>query len=85
MNGKSYTKNVSVTVNQFKTAKDYVAANVEVTYPDGKVWVPEGFRISTDAAETVQGGVVIEDKDGNQFVWVPVATLADYKRTWYTG
>ena len=34
VNGKSYTKNVSVTVNQFKTAKDYVAANVEVTYPD---------------------------------------------------
>ena len=85
VNGKSYTKNVSVTVNQFKTAKDYVAANVEVTYPDGKVWVPEGFRISTDAAETVQGGVVIEDKDRNQFVWVPVATIADYKRTWYTG
>ena len=85
VNGKSYTKNVSVTVNQFKTAKDYVAANVEVTYPDGKVWIPEGFRISTDSASTVQGGVVIEDKDGNQFVWVPVATLADYKRTWYTG
>ena len=85
VNGKSYTKNVSVAVNQFKTAKDYVAANVEVTYPDGKVWVPEGFRISTDAAETVQDGVVIEDKDLNQFVWVPVATIADYKRTWYTG
>ena len=85
VNGKSYTKNVSVTVNQFKTAKGYVAANVEVTYPDGKVWIPEGFRISTDAAETVQGGIVIEDKDLNQFVWVPVATLADYKRTWYTG
>ena len=85
VNGKSYTKNVSVTVNQFKTAKDYVAANVEVTYSDGEVWIPEGFRISTDAAETVQGGVVIEDKDGNQFVWVPVATLADYKRTWYAG
>ena len=84
VNGKSYTKNVSVTVNQFKTAKDYVAANVEVTYPDGKVWIPEGFRISTDSASTVQGGVVIEDKDRNQFVWVPVATLADYKRTWYT-
>ena len=85
VNGKSYTKNVSVTVNQFKTAKDYVAANVEVTYPDGKVWIPEGFRISKDSASTVQGGVVIEDKDRNQFVWVPVATLADYKRTWYIG
>ena len=85
VNGKNYTKNVSVAVNQFKTAKDYVVANVEVTYPDGNVWVPEGFRISTDSASTVQGGVVIEDKDLNQFVWVPVATLADYKRTWYTG
>ena len=58
VNGKSYTKNVSVTVNQFKTAKD--------------------------SASTVQGGVVIEDKDLNQFVWVPVATLADYKRTAYS-
>ena len=85
VNGKSYTKNVSVTVNQFKTAKDYVAANVEVTYPDGKkVWIPEGFKIADDSASTVQGGVVIEDKDGNQFVWVPVANIADYKRTWYT-
>ena len=62
----------------------YVKKNTEVTYPDGKVWIPEGFRISKDSASTVQGGVVIEDKDGNQFVWVPVATLADYKRTWYT-
>ena len=85
VNGKSYTKNVSVAVNQFKTAKDYVAANVEVTYPDGKVWIPEGFKVAEDLASTVQGGVVIEDKDGNQFVWVPVATIADYKRTWYTG
>ena len=84
VNGKSYTKNVSVTVNQFKTAKDYVAANVEVKYLDGKVWIPEGFRIAKDSASTVQGGVVIEDKDRNQFVWVPVATLADYKRTAYS-
>ena len=85
VNGKSYTKNVSLTVNQFKTAKDYVTANVEVTYPDGEVWIPEGFKIAKDSASKVQDGVVIEDKEGNQFVWVPVATLADYKRTWYTG
>lgn len=58
--------------------------NTEVTYPGGNVWIPEGFRISKDSASTVQGGVVIEDKDGNQFVWVPVATLADYKRTAYS-
>ena len=68
------------------SGNNFVTKNTEVTYPDGKVWIPEGFRISTDSASTVQGGVVIEDKDLNQFVWVPVATLADYKRrTWYTG
>ena len=85
VNGKSYTKNVSVTVNQFKDVYEYMQTNIKVTYSDGEVWVPEGFKVADDSASTVQGGVVIEDKDGNQFVWVPVATLADYKRTWYAG
>ena len=85
VNGKSYTKNVSVTVNQFKDVYEYMQTNTKVTYPDGKVWIPEGFKVADDSASTVQGGVVIEDKGGNQFVWVPVATIADYKRTWYTG
>ena len=85
VNGKSYTKNMSVTVNQFKDVYEYMQTNTKVTYSDGEVWIPEGFKVAEDSASTVQGGVVIEDKDGNQFVWVPVATLADYKRTWYTG
>ena len=63
---------------------NFVTKNTEVTYPDGKVWIPEGFKVAGDSAETVQGGVVIEAKDGNQFVWVPVATIADYKRTAYS-
>ena len=66
------------------SGNNFVTKNTEVTYPDGKVWIPEGFKISKDSASTVQGGVVIEDKDGNQFVWVPVATIADYKRTAYS-
>ena len=77
MNGKSYTKNVSVTVNQFKDV-------YELTYSDGIVYMPEGFKIAKGSASTVQSGIVIEDKDGNQFVWVPVATIADYKRTAYS-
>ena len=84
VNGKSYTKNMSATVNQFKDVYEYMQTNTKVTYLDGDVWIPEGFRISTDSAETVQGGIVIEDKDLNQFVWVPVATIADYKRTAYS-
>jgi len=85
VNGRNYTKNVSVTVNQFKDVYEYMQTNTKVTYSDGDVWVPEEFKIAKDSASTVQGGVVIEDKEGNQFVWVPVATIADYKRTWYTG
>ena len=85
VNGKSYTKNVSVTVNQFKDVYEYMQTNTKVTYSDGEVWVPEGFKVAGDSASTVQGGIVIEDKAGNQFVWVPVATIDDYKRTWYTG
>ena len=84
VNGKSYTKNVSVTVNQFKDVYEYMDKNTEVTYPDGKVWIPEGFKIADDSSDNIQGGVVIEDKDGNQFVWIPVATRADYKRTAYS-
>ena len=85
VDGKTYTKDVSVTVNQFKGTNDYVADNIEVTYPDGKVWIPEGFKIADDSSEDIQGGVVIEDKDGNQFVWIPVNSIDDYKRTWYKG
>ena len=65
------------------SGNNFMTENTEVTYPGGNVWIPEGFRISKDSASTVQGGVVIEDKDGKQFVWVPVATLSDYKRTAY--
>ena len=73
-------------LNENKNGNKFMTKNTEVTYPDGKkVWVPEGFKIADDSASTVQGGVVIEDKDGNQFVWVPVATIADYKRAWYNG
>ena len=61
----------------------YMKKNTEVTYPDGTVWIPEGFKIADDSASTVQGGAVIEDKDGNQFVWVPVDSIGDYKRRAY--
>ena len=40
-----------------------------------QVVVPGGFKISSASGESVQQGVVIEDKDGNQFVWVPVSNI----------
>lgn len=85
VNGKIYTKEVSVIVDQFNDRYEYASKNTEKTYPDGKVWIPEGFKVADDSSENVQGGVVIEDRAGNQFVWVPVTSIDDYKRTWYSG
>ena len=44
------------------------------------VKVPEGFKIASDSATDVTGGVVIEDvshgaTEGSQFVWIPVGTV----------
>ena len=38
------------------------------------VKVPEGFKIAQDSGTKVENGIVIEDKDGNQFVWIPAKT-----------
>ena len=42
---------------------------------ENQVVVPGGFKISGDSGESVERGVVIEDKEGNQFVWVPVSNI----------
>ena len=38
------------------------------------VKVPGGFGIAEDSGTKVEEGIVIEDADGNQFVWIPVGT-----------
>ena len=40
-----------------------------------KVVVPKGFMTTKDTGETVQEGIVIEDDEGNQFVWIPVSNI----------
>lgn len=37
-----------------------------------QVVVPADFKVRADLAKKVDEGIVIEDKLGNQFVWVPV-------------
>ena len=44
------------------------------------VTVPAGFKIASDSPTKQEDGIVVEDKDGNQFVWVPVANIANYMR-----
>lgn len=41
---------------------------------DGKdVPVPDGFVVDESQGTTVEGGIVIKDSEGNEWVWVPVA------------
>ena len=47
--------------------------NTDVTVADGTVTVPAGFKVAEDSGNTLDKGIVIEDKESNQFVWVPVS------------
>ena len=47
--------------------------NSTVTVADGTVTVPAGFKVAEDSGSTLDEGIVIEDKESNQFVWVPVS------------
>ena len=42
--------------------------------PTNSIRVPAGFKVAQDSATTVEDGIVIEDRDGNQFVWIPAKT-----------
>lgn len=63
----------------------YVDENTKVDFSDGTVVIPEGFKIADDSADTVAGGVVVEDKKENQYVWIAVDSIDDYKRTAYSA
>ena len=39
------------------------------------VVVPKGFKVVVSEGTTVPEGIVIEDANGNQFVWIPVGTV----------
>ena len=41
---------------------------------ENEIRVPEEFKIAEDSATAVEDGIVIEDRVGNQFVWIPAKT-----------
>lgn len=54
---------------------EFVEENTEVTDDnENKITIPEGFKPTNDAS-TIDKGVVIEDREGNQFVWIPVGDI----------
>ncbi len=51
-----------------------------ITVPEGFKVVPDGqdgveYNYIGDKKPTVQDGIVIEDEEGNQFVWIPVGKI----------
>ncbi len=50
--------------------------NVEAEDKYGNtITVPKGFKVVVSEATTIPEGIVIEDRDGNQFVWIPVGVV----------
>ena len=47
--------------------------NTDVPVADGTVTIPAGFKVAEDSGNTLSEGIVIEDRNTNQFVWVPVS------------
>ncbi len=74
--GQGDDPNIPSTTTSVADARtDYMKENTEVTDENGNTLVvPAGFKITEDA-NNVTEGIVIEDKEGNQFVWVPVGEV----------
>ena len=67
---------------QLQTLKDGPAFNRTTNIKDSSgntVKVPGGFKVSSDSANNVADGVVVEDSLGNQFVWIPVRSESEIK------
>ena len=47
--------------------------DTEITVDNKTVKIPAGFKVADDSGNTIDEGIVIEDGEKNQFVWVPVS------------
>lgn len=55
---------------------DYLEQTTVIDDDNGnKVVIPAGFKMVPECGTTVQQGIVISDRSGNEFVWIPVGTI----------
>ena len=70
-----YSENTATTVKDaIQQNSPYKSDTIITDDLDNEITIPAGFKIALDSATKVEDGIVIEDKDGNQFVWIPVST-----------
>ncbi len=79
-NVNEYTEDIKV--SDLITSQEVISKeeNVDVTDSyNNKVVIPAGFKISEESGNEVAQGIVIQDEDGNEFVWIPTdpATAVD--------
>ena len=75
VDGKKITGTRLETVREHKSKGDYFEKDQRLTDDVYNiVKIPEGFKIAEDSATAVEEGIVIEDKNKNQYVWIPAKT-----------
>ena len=63
-------------IPKIEDATDIQGETVQVEDEYGnKVTIPKGFEVVEEEGTTVPEGIVVQDKDGNQFVWIPVGRV----------
>ncbi|MCI9063482.1 MAG: hypothetical protein HFJ17_02615 [Clostridia bacterium] len=68
-------KENSVEEEYRKIKQSYDNQNIDEVYSNkiaNPIKIPKGFKKALDSGDTIEEGIVIEDKDGNQYVWIPV-------------
>lgn len=64
------------TYSEYKARAETTATDVYYTYtdPEGKIaYIPKDFSVGKTASiNTISKGLVVQDQEGNQYVWVPV-------------
>ena len=88
-NGNVTVKLESVADSKTKGTVFDDVTTLEDTYGN-QVKVPKGFKIASDSATEVTGGIVIEDATytntiGSQFVWIPATESTYVKDTSFPG
>ncbi|MCI9246015.1 MAG: hypothetical protein HFJ30_02590 [Clostridia bacterium] len=76
--GKVDVSTITDKVDKNTSAEDSLGN--PITIPEGFKVVPDGqdgveYTYTGDKKPTVQDGIVIEDGEGNQFVWIPVGEI----------
>ena len=69
------------TVKEMRGGESFKSTTTLKDNYENKIKVPGGFSIAEDSGISIEEGIVIEDEDNNQFVWIPVGTYITSKRT----